>query len=47
VVENTKAGRSQVVRGIISAARVQRLLGASIEIESRATTFAEIEKRIA
>ena len=47
VVENTKAGRSQVVRGIISAARVQRLLGTSIEIESRATTFAEIEKRIA
>lgn len=47
VVENTKAGRSQVVRGIVSAARVQRLLGASIEIEPRATTFAEIEKRIA
>lgn len=47
VVEKTKAGRSQVVRGIVSAARIQRLLGAPIEIEPRATTFAEIEKRIA
>jgi CBS-domain-containing membrane protein len=47
VVENTRAGRTQVVRGIISASRVQRLLGASVEIEPLATTFAEIEKRIA
>ncbi len=47
VVEGTKSGASQVVRGIFSASRVQRLLGAAIEIEPRATTFAEIEKRIA
>lgn len=47
IVEETKRGASQVVRGLFSASRVQRLLGKAIEIEPRATTFAEIEKRIA
>jgi hypothetical protein len=47
VVENAKSGRVQVARGIISASRIQRLMGVPIEIEPRATTFAEIEKRIA
>ncbi len=47
VVESDRGGTSPTVRGLFSAARLQALLGEPFDVEVRATSFADIERRIA
>ena len=47
VVESAPNPSGKLVRGLFSASRIQHLLGISIDIEVRPTTFAEIERLIA
>ncbi len=47
VIERGGDASPPTVRGLFSAARVARLLGEPVDVESRAATFADIERRIA